>query len=262
MPVPSLCLSCPRAIEITSRAKTPGVFLRVLGEHLPQCSQPAYSKQRPLDEGVKEWFASAFRAGLTSAEALNFFDCHLDLLNQRAGHLYQRDQNFDQSAIRPILRDPPVPQQYREWCRTHWSERMQNTRFYPNTDALHNIQQAVRREGRLRADDGTSTYSILFAESGVASGDESLLCGTKKLTDQRVIYWREQHCGCSPVKGASGKVCTKNGACTPFTAILQEPWQREYARQNPELLTSEFIDETYGVYRSDAYCDSIFMHLH
>ena len=138
MPIPSLCLGCPRAIEITSRAKTPGVFLRVLGEHLPQCSEPAYSMQRPLDNDVKEWFASTFRAGLTSAEALDFFDCHLDLLNQRAGHLYSRDLKFDEGAIRPILRDPPVPQQYREWCRTHWSERMRNVRFYPSMDILHN----------------------------------------------------------------------------------------------------------------------------
>ena len=230
------------------------MFLRVIGEHLPQCSQPAYANQRPLDSDVKEWFASAFRAGLTPAEALDFFDCHLDLLNQRAGHLSTRELKFDERAIRPILRDPPVPQKYREWCRTHWSERMRNVCFYPSMDALHNIQQAVRREGRVHADDGISTYSMLIAESGVQSGDESLLTVGKQLTDQRVLYWREQHCGCAPVKGVSGKVCTKSGACTPFSAILQESWQREFARQNPELLTTWFIDETYGVCGVDAQC--------
>jgi len=83
MPVPSLCLGCPRAIEITSRARSQGVFMRVIGEHLPQCSQAAYSRQQPLDVEVKDWFASAIRAGLTPDEALDSFDCHLDLKNQR-----------------------------------------------------------------------------------------------------------------------------------------------------------------------------------
>ena len=259
MPVPSLCLGCPRAIEITSRAGTPGVFMRVIGEHLPECSQTAYAMQQPLDDDLKEWFASAFRIGLTSDEVLDFFDCYLDLKNQRTGHVYTRD-SYSKSAIRPILLDPPVPQQYREWCVEHWAQRMENARFYPTTVALRNIQQAVKRAGRVHTDDGVATYSMLRTESGVDSGDESLITGRKKLTDQRVIYWREQHCECASVKGATGKVCTNGPACTPFTAILQEQWQRDFARKNRHLLRTLFLDETHGVCERDTNCDSVFKH--
>jgi len=128
---------------------------------------------------------------------------------------------------------------------------MQNARFYPTMVALRNIQQAVKRDVQICADDAVATYTILRTESGVESGDESLLAG-KTLTDQRVIYWREQHCECSSVKGATGKVCTNGPACTPFTAILQEPWQREVARKNRHQLKTLFLDETHGVRELDA----------